>query len=298
MSREAEHIWYPTCAQAGNGQFPVWSRILVVKEVKTMRRDKQLVDEFLSAYSLTQGSVYSVLRRPEEENRRMKAVEVVASNTSGDTIAVEHTLLEPFEGERADNVRFDEVFGPLEGSRDLRKPGYNVDIRTDFGVIPTGVKWNEVGELVRRKVSESAQRLCEGETTESIQELPFDLRVTFTITAHNEGQPDYVTISRNRPANSLKEIVQRAFTHKLPKLVTETARRILLLEKADHVHGYTAIHKTIDDIAPEFGDFKKLDEIWLVNSSIWESEGLLSFLELFPTCGGRQRNLQSLRDGK
>ncbi|SPE24697.1 hypothetical protein SBA7_1050010 [Candidatus Sulfotelmatobacter sp. SbA7] len=98
--------------------------------------------------------------------------------------------------------------------------------------------------------------------------------------------------------SSLTESIRRALTKKLPRLIeAEAVRRILLLEKGDVAHGYSAVRAAIDEIRPEIVGFEKLDEIWLANTSIWRWEGFLSFFELFPVCGGRQANGKSRPHG-
>src|SRR5579864_8110027 len=106
-----------------------------------MKRDQQLVLHFLSAFNRHHGTSFRVVRRPDEENRQTPAVEAVAADDDGTTLAFEHTLIEPFVYEKDDSNRFMRVFGPLEGHPDLKKIGYNVTLVARVGAIPTGVKW-------------------------------------------------------------------------------------------------------------------------------------------------------------
>lgn len=70
-----------------------------------MKRDQMLVEGFLSAYNRYHGTSYKVIRRPEVSNRRTQGVEAVAADEYGRTVALEHTLVEPFKGERSVNSR-------------------------------------------------------------------------------------------------------------------------------------------------------------------------------------------------
>ena len=106
-----------------------------------MKRDQQLVADFLSASNQAYGTSFTVVSRPEEEERRLPSVEAIARDNEGNTLAIEHTLIEPFEGKCQDDDRFMKVFGGLEGSPRLTLPGHNVELTVDVGAIPTGVSW-------------------------------------------------------------------------------------------------------------------------------------------------------------
>jgi hypothetical protein len=81
---------------------------------------------------------------------------------------------------------------------------------------------------------------------------------------------------------------------KLPKLITERANRhVLLLEQADVAHGHADIRIAMDDLGSEYADLAQVDEIWLVITTCWESEGVLFFYELAPKLGGRRLKFES-----
>jgi hypothetical protein len=141
-----------------------------------MRRDQQLVSHFLTAFNQRCGTSFKVLRWPDVDNRQSPAVEAVASDASGETVAIEHTLVQPFDGERIDTDRFMKVFGKLEGCADLIKPGYNVDVIVRVGAIPKGIKWEIVAELVHEQIEKRILVLSDGSTEETIPGLPSHFR--------------------------------------------------------------------------------------------------------------------------
>lgn len=235
---------------------------------------------------------------PDDENRQTPAVEAVAADGNGDTLAIEHTLIQPFEGERTDSDRFMKVFGALEGCRDLMKPGCNVDVVVNVGAIPTGVKWNTVAEAVREHLKKTIPSLGEVNRIESIPGLPFGLDVTLAIQGHEQTEADHVWVSRSNIPVSLKHVVKTALRRKLPKLIAQNAsRRILLFEQADVAHGHADIRIAIDDLSSEFPELKEIDEIWLAVTTCWELEGVLFFYELYPNVMGRKLNLKSFPQG-
>jgi hypothetical protein len=259
-----------------------------------MKRDQQLVSDFVSAFNQKGSTSFQIVRWPDAEDRTNPAVEAVAEDASGDTIAFEHTLIEPFERKCADDARFMKVFGPLEGSRALIKPGYNVNIGVRVGAIPTGVKWEVVAERVREHLARIIPALGETDKVQTISGLPFALQVRVWIDSHGLEELDHVWVSRSLPASSLREVVGRALMRKLPKLIAERANRhVLLLEQADVAHGHADIRIAIDDLGLEFPELAKVDEIWLIITTCWESEGVLFFYELAPSLGGRRLKFES-----
>src|ERR1035438_9171474 len=115
-----------------------------------MKRDQLLVSHFLSALNQQYRASFKVVRWPDEENRQTPAVEAVAADVNGDTLAIEHTLVQPFEGEREDGERMMKAIGKLEGHPDLMKPGYNVNVIVRVGAIPKGLKWEVLTDGVQK----------------------------------------------------------------------------------------------------------------------------------------------------
>jgi hypothetical protein len=258
-----------------------------------MRRDQRVVEHFLTGYNFYHRTSFGVIAWPDQTNRETEAVEAVAADEQGITMALEHTLIEPFEGERVDTDRFIKVFGQLEGNPNLIRPGYNIDLAVKVGVIPTGVKWQEVGDAVRRHLAARMPLFAQGWTVEVIPGVGFSLEVSVGITVHDPGETDHVWISRKLPEDSLQVVVRRALCRKLRKLVAQQAdKRILLLEKADIARGLTDIRSALDDLSSEFAEFKNIDETWLVITHSWDSEDALFFYELSPVLGGRRLVLE------
>jgi hypothetical protein len=257
-----------------------------------MKRDQQLVSHFLTALNRQYGASFKVLRWPDEENRQTPAVEAVASDANGETVAIEHTLVQAFEGEREDGERLMKAVGELEGHADLMKPGYNVNIVVRVGAIPKGIKWDVIGERVKEQIEKIIPIRGEGRTEETIGGLPLALSITLDIWAHDSSETDHVWLSRYEGPDTLKQVVRTALARKLPKLIAEKAnRRILLLEKADFVRGHSEIRKAIDALAPDFPQLAQVDEIWLAITTCWDKEDTLFFCELSPNVMDRRLTL-------
>jgi hypothetical protein len=251
-----------------------------------MKRDQQLVLHFLSAFNQHHGTSFKVVRWPDQDNRRTPAVEAVAADDAGTTLAFEHTLIQPFEGGKIDDVHFEEVLVPLENHPGLMKPGHNVNLSVKVGAIPNGVKRDALSIQVRERLA-GILPTAEGRSIEAIRALDCSLSVLVDVERHDASEQDHVWVSRELPADSLNLVVRTALSRKLKKLVAEPAtRHILLLEKADFVHGHAHIRIAIDEWAHEFPELKQVEEIWLVLTTLWETDSVLFFDELYPKIMG------------
>lgn len=254
-----------------------------------MKRDQQLVLHFLTAFNQHHDTSFQVVRRPDEENRPTPAVEAVAADDDGTTLAFEHTLIEPFGGEKDDSNRFMQVFGPLEGHPGLMRTGCNVNLGVKVGAIPNGVKWDALSIQVREHLAAIIPKLGEGRTVENIPAAGFPLVVEVDIDRHGLDETDHVWVSRVLPADSLMAIVRRALDRKLKKLVAEPAtRHVLLLEQADFVQGHSKIRVAIDSMSIDFPELAQVDEIWLAVTGTWQTENVLFFCELYPSVMDRR----------
>ena len=87
-----------------------------------MRRDERLIDLFLRGYRDRAGNSYRLVERPDRAERGRPAIDCIAENGRRDRLAIEHTLVEPFEGQKADDQPFLAVFESLHHSPELTVP--------------------------------------------------------------------------------------------------------------------------------------------------------------------------------
>ena len=112
------------------------------------RRDERLIDLFLRGYKDREANLYGLAERPDHVERGRLAIDCIAVNERGDRLAIEHTLVEPFQGQKADDQPFLAVFNRLHHSQELAVPNLLIDILVPVGAIPRGVNWNDIGERV------------------------------------------------------------------------------------------------------------------------------------------------------
>src|SRR5260370_27220728 len=69
------------------------------------KHDKDVIQRFVEAYNAEVQTSYQVVAWPDEEDRAGKAIDALAADGEA-TLAIEHTLLQPFAGERQDTAVF------------------------------------------------------------------------------------------------------------------------------------------------------------------------------------------------
>ena len=106
---------------------PLCWRIAGLKALMA-KRDIKLVELLVEHLNSRCGTDYTVTALPEEADRTTKAVEAIATNSKGDSIAFEHTLIQPFVGDKADAQRLLKVFAPLATDPDCNLPEYDITV--------------------------------------------------------------------------------------------------------------------------------------------------------------------------
>src|ERR1019366_3942284 len=130
---------------------PVWGRhrlpaifcgTIVDMPVKLPPRERPL---FLMFVSEGENGAWEAAFPYWVEERMDGAVEVVAKRADGNQLAIEHTIVQPFVGEKKDSNIFMQAFGRIEKNRDLTLPDRVLTVVIPVAAIPLGYKWDEVG---------------------------------------------------------------------------------------------------------------------------------------------------------
>src|SRR5712691_4314923 len=107
-------------------------------------RERLLVQRFLSVYNRYVDAHFDVSEWPDDVDRTNKRVDALATEPGHARLAIEHTLLELFTGERYDSHVFVQAVAPLHMKASLISPGVDVSLYFHVGAIPKGVPWLEV----------------------------------------------------------------------------------------------------------------------------------------------------------
>jgi hypothetical protein len=190
----------------------------------------------------------TVIARPECDNRNDEAVEELWDGPSR-RFAVEHTRVESFSGQIANNARIERLLQPVKEKLTGGLPGYFLLAVRESETSAARVKFAAAHAEVERLITESAHLVGVGETvTLRSERLPFEMQLTLRhknksaliLYSEIEGDPKLLRAERFR----------KAFDKKCPKLSTwaRTDRSsVLVLEcdddqNASYISSFEAIH--------------------------------------------------------
>jgi hypothetical protein len=253
------------------------------------RRDERLIDLFLRGYKDRAGSSYHLVERPDRVERRRPAIDCIAVSERGGDLAIEHTLVEPFEGQKADDPPFLAVFERLHHAPELVVPNVLIDILVPVGAIPKGSDWEQIGQRVLEWFRGIRLEIPLGRSDHEISALEFKLRVHIEAMEIPDS-PGVLVVGRLWPNDKpFSDVLRRALAAKLPKLVATPAKdHILLVEDASMVMGLTAVSLEIDAARPCFEELARVDSVWLAHTPLWDSEKIVWFFHVWPD-GVRER---------
>jgi hypothetical protein len=248
------------------------------------RDDIELVKLFLSQYKDGEGNSYTLETRPDITQRKQKAVEAIAVDKNGHHLAIEHTLIQPFEGQRSDDVPFLTVFEQLRTDSSLRLPNRFIDVLVPAFAVPKGLEWKDVAPKVREWfVNARTSFPADGESWHTIPNVGFELKVLVQTMDLPETEGT-VVVGRLLPAGEpFAKVLCKALSDKVPKLAATPAdKRILLFEDGGVAIGFTKITTGIDASVDEFSALKRIDAVWTVHTMGWKSSGDALFCHVWP----------------
>jgi hypothetical protein len=245
-----------------------------------IKTDQRIVEVFvLNELSRTREETFTVTVRPDQIERRREAVEAIATGQSGRTVAIEHTLLQDFPGERGDAARLRAAIAPLEQDPAIRLAQADLLIVVEPFAVPAGIDWATIPVSVADYLRPIKEGLPEGWSRHVVHCNGFDLALEIERTPENlPGVPGAVFVARSWPGTPLADSVEIALRRKLAKLVaTDAQTRILLLERLAIPMGLPPerIREAIEILRPSYPALEQIDEIWVAYTQAWEREDVV-----------------------
>jgi hypothetical protein len=241
-------------------------------------REEPFIKQFLSAYE--NGSwADAVLAKPDAVDRTNPAVDQIATRRSdGKTLAIEHTIVEPFVGDKEDLASFSAVFLDIEKDESLLVPGRWIQVFVPVGTRRHGPQESRdaIVQSVHRWIKANRLILPEGDSLYKCPiigasgELLLEIMLTLKVTALHRGsvaERGSLHIRRQEVGNSLGDVIEKALKKKLAKLVNTTVdKRILLLER-QHMNLFPQrILEEIEKRQASFPDLANVAEIWIIET--------------------------------
>ena len=243
------------------------------------RREDDIIRTFLSAYEDKYWNGVEPTFPDKEEDGGIDAF----IEKGGRSLAIEHTLIEPFADERRDRALFDREIQPIRRDETLVVPdritrvfvpagtfdGHNKNTRD---VIIAGIHWWLKDNLFGVAAG-WAEYPCEVDLKGKAP-----LKITLTIRVVPKTDFSSFLIARQQVSTDLDKVMEKALSAKLPKLAGHDADRRLLMLERQHMNLLPEqILDELDRLRPAMPEFAKVDEIWLVETIAYETEGILFF---------------------
>lgn len=250
-----------------------------------VRDEDRLIELFLSIYeNKSWAGGLSIRESPE---RVMDGgVELIATQLgTGRTLAIEHTIIEPFVGEKRDFFRhFQELQRRLRSDESLKEPGVALYVDAPVNVLPHGTKWALIIDDVCAWLQAEKSTFGAEKTTRNCPSahhpngmIPLQVRRQ----PLDRSQEAFVIVQRYGEIR-IEESVRKALASKLRKLTAaDVQRRILMLERDQGFVYPKEISKTIDALRAEYRDLDKVHEIWIADTATFEpTKDYVEFLRL------------------
>jgi hypothetical protein len=227
-----------------------------------------------------------------------------AKRLDGETLAIEHTVVEPFVGDIADQSEMLPVFPLIEDDRSLLVPGIWIRLFVPVGAFH--LQKPPVRKAIVRAVHDwlrinrlsipmgDSGHIC------SVKEIPGkpDVHITLTLNVVPVPGEGKLHVRRQQVDDTFGDVIERMLAKKLPKLVKSPAnKRILLLERR-HMNLFPErIHQEIEKRRSMFPSLRDVHEIWIAERIPFfqEKDGDLWF-ELWE--GGKPIRHFDFQDGK
>jgi hypothetical protein len=241
------------------------------------RREDTFISLFLTAYENYSWADASI----DWLDKRMdKAVEALVTRTfDGKTLAIEHTIIEPFVGEKEDFAFFEAALLRIHTDESLPVPGRLIQV-----FVPVGTLQNQPKKVARDAIARSvhgwirSNRLALRDGTSQHRcaitgipgRPPFDIPLTLRVDPlqhHPDAERGILHVGRQQVGSNFGEVIEKALEKKLPKLVKTSAdKRILLLERQQWILHPQDILDEIEKRRSSFPDLARVDEIWIVET--------------------------------
>src|SRR6266516_3622555 len=111
-------------------------------------RERSIISRFVQQMNEAVGSTFAAVSWPDLTNHTSKDVDAIATDQEHRRLAIEHTLLQPFEGERDDTNAFLQTVATLDKKPNLVLDGFDVTLSVSVGAVRPGFAWHLVAPAI------------------------------------------------------------------------------------------------------------------------------------------------------
>ena len=235
------------------------------------RREDAIIELFVSAY---EDCTWKGSRIDWLDHVTDGAVDALVTRKDGRTLAIEHTLIESFVGEREDLERF-KRFLRIEEDPALRQADRIVYIDVPRGALPKHTQWNTIVTCVQRWLQGNLAQLGEGDGYHNCLVAGDGITKPFTMKLYIKIIPSKGFVGgpliRRWGSTNVDATVEKALVAKLPKLANTPADiRILLLERNQLSLREEQVCQKIQHRTAGFPLLSAIDEIWFAETVFYD----------------------------
>jgi hypothetical protein len=247
----------------------------------TPRREDAIVQQFLSGYENRSWADAQI----EWLDKTMDgAVEARATRKSdGKTVAIEHTIIEPFVGDKSDFASFETAFLQIEQDKSLLVPGRWIRLFIPIGTLQGRKREQDaIVKAVRDWLKRNRTSLKDGFSEHRCDIAGVSGQPSFSIALCTRviplpGNGD-LHVRRQQIEENLGDVIEKALKKKLSKLVGTAADRHILILERQHMNLYPdRMLEEIEKRQTTFPELAKIHEIWIVETMFYERESFLRF---------------------
>jgi hypothetical protein len=242
-------------------------------------REDPFIKAFLSAYEDGTWADANPVK-PDEIDRIRPAVDQLAIRKSdGKSLAIEHTIIEPFVGDKEDFAFFEDAFLGIEKDKSLLVQDLGIEIYVSVGILRNQhdkVARNAIVQSVHCWIRLNRLKLPDGMSkhpciiTGIPDNQPFEITLTAKTVLLKHGPIDKrckLLVRRQQVDNNLGQVIAEALSKRLPKLVNTVADKHILILERQHMNLYPLdMLNEIQKRESSFPDLASVDEIWILET--------------------------------
>jgi hypothetical protein len=175
-----------------------------------------LIQYVVDFHNAATDGCHLITRCPDQQNRTTADIDAYAEDGRGRPLAIEHTKIDSFPGQRRDSAWFQEALGALETDLEGAFPFW-LGIEVPYENVRAGEDWAAIRSRLRDWLQASAWGMPLGRTTRAIDGVPFAI----TVSKHDSLQPGVFLMRHVPPGDRealLREKMDEALDHKYARL--------------------------------------------------------------------------------
>jgi hypothetical protein len=241
------------------------------------KRETALIKLFVSAY---QNGAWKASRLEVPDEKIDGGVDgFIKRDSDGRRLAIEHTLIQPNANDRQDFALFEQKLLPLERDTSLAIPGRITRIYVRSGTLKPGSNFDLIAGALHDWLSQNVKSFPLGRSS---LKCPIngstDEAISLFVRVYGDPTfPGTFKIRRFHEGYTLGEVVEKALSDKLPKLIQTVAEeRILLLEREQMMLDELSICKEIGAQRSKFTGLTEVG-IWFAETVFYASDQAVDF---------------------